>query len=73
MENFPLKKTYSKKKHKGWLNDNYTSGKREENHIKAGKRGWHKISPNMAQNKPDLQHRETQAAGNSKSELLPED
>ena len=35
---FPLKKT------KGWLRDEYTSGKRE-NYIKVGKRGWDTISP----------------------------
>ena len=32
--NFLLKKT------KGWLGDNYISGKQEENDIKAGRKGW---------------------------------
>ena len=39
METFPLKNP------KVWLSDDYILGKREGNHIKAGRRGWDKISP----------------------------
>lgn len=48
MEQFPLKK-----KSKGWLGEDYTLGKQEENHTDMGRREWDAV---LALNPPQVQH-----------------